>query len=129
MTDDTSETGGEYARMTRRGVLALAGAGAVAGCSGIDSVGRGDETTIDAYNLPDIRRDEEREPPVPQSVPVDIATSHFDAARERVRSLLATLPTPFGPEEIPNGHIRQHLTNAAGDASDGLDDARTARTG
>ncbi|KAA9396204.1 hypothetical protein Har1130_15495 [Haloarcula sp. CBA1130] len=78
--------------------------------------------------MPDIPRDEERESPVPPSVPVDIATGHFDAARERVRSLLATLPTPLGPAEIPNGHIRQHLTGAASDASDGLDDARTART-
>ncbi|MEF8829742.1 MAG: hypothetical protein V5A49_11950, partial [Haloarcula sp.] len=129
MTDETSETGGKYARMTRRGVLALAGASAVAGCSSIDSVGGGGEPTIDAYNLPDIRRDEERDAPVPPSVPVDIAASHFDAARERVRSLLATLPTPLGPEEVPNGHIRQRLTDAASDASGGLDDARTARTG
>ena len=65
---------------------------------------------------------------MPPSVPVDIATSHFDAARERVRSLLATLPTPFGPDEIPNGHVRKHLTDAASTASDSLGEARTART-
>ncbi|WP_058991964.1 hypothetical protein [Haloarcula sp. CBA1127] len=129
MTDDTSETGGDYAWMTRRGVLALAGASAIAGCSSIDSVGGGGEATIDIYNLPDVQREEKREAPIPPAIPVDIETSHFDAARERVRSLLATLPTPLGPEEIPNGHIRQHLTDAASDASDGLDDARTARTG
>jgi hypothetical protein len=129
MTDETSEARAESARMTRRGVLALAGASAIAGCSSIDSVGGGGEATIDAYNLPDVQRDEEREAPVPPSVPVDIAASHFDAARERVRSLLAMLPTPLGPDEIPNGHIRQHLTDAASDASDGLDEARTARTG
>lgn len=129
MTDETSAAGGEYARLTRRGVLALAGASAIAGCSSIESVSGGGEATIDAYNLPDVQRDEERESPVPPSIPVDIAASHFDAARERVRSLLATLPTPLGPEEIPNGHIRQHLTDAASDASDGLDDARTGRTG
>ncbi|EMA18295.1 hypothetical protein [Haloarcula amylolytica] len=129
MTDDTSATGGESGRMTRRGVLALVGASAIAGCSSIDSLGGEREATIDAYNLPDVPRDEEREAPIPPVIPVDIETSHFDAVRERVRSLLATLPTPLGPEEIPNGHIRQHLTGAASDASDGLDDARTARTG
>ncbi|EMA26342.1 hypothetical protein [Haloarcula argentinensis] len=129
MTDEISETNCKSTRLTRRGVLALAGASAIAGCSSLDSVGGGGEATIDTYNLPDIPRHGEREAPVSPSVPVDIATSHFDVARERVRSLLATLPTPLGPEEIPNGHIRQHLTDAASDASDGLDDARTARTG
>ncbi|RLM95099.1 hypothetical protein D3D01_15445 [Haloarcula sp. Atlit-7R] len=78
--------------------------------------------------MPDVRRNEELESPVPPSVPVDVAASHFEAARERVRSLLATLPTPLGPDEIPNGHVRQHLTDAASTASDGLDEARTART-
>ncbi|EMA27753.1 hypothetical protein [Haloarcula japonica] len=129
MTDEASETSLKSTRLTRRGVLALAGVSAIAGCNSIDSVGGGGEATIDTYNLPDVHREEERENSIPPSVPVDIAASHFDAARERVRSLLATLPTPLGPEEIPNGHIRKHLTDAASDASDGLDDARTARTG
>ncbi|WP_336338608.1 hypothetical protein [Haloarcula brevis] len=126
MTDETSGTGGESGGITRRGMLALAGASAIAGCGSIGSTGS--EPTIDAYDLPDIRPDGELESPVPPSVPVDVAASHFGAARERVRSLLSTLPTPLGPDEIPNGHIRQHLTDAASTASDGLDDARTART-
>ncbi|WP_193790547.1 hypothetical protein [Haloarcula marismortui] len=129
MTDEASETGGKSPRLTRRGVLALAGTSAIAGCSGIDSLGGGSKATINTYNLPDISRDEERESPVPPSVPVTITSGHFDATRERVRSLLATLPTPLGPEEIPNGHIRKHLTDAASDATQGLGDARTARTG
>ncbi|WP_202904555.1 hypothetical protein [Haloarcula rubripromontorii] len=127
MTDDTSGAGGDCAGMTRRGMLALAGASAIAGCGSIGNTGG--EPTIDAYDLPDIRRDEELESPVPPAVPVDVATSHFEAARERVHSLLATLPTPLGPDEVPNGHVRQHLTDAASTASDGLDEARTARTG
>ncbi|MDS0222721.1 hypothetical protein NDI54_15350 [Haloarcula sp. S1AR25-5A] len=129
MTDKQSETGNSGVRMTRRGVLAVAGTGAIAGCSGLDSLGSSDEATIDTYNLPDIENEDEREPPVPPTVPVDIAASHFDTTRERVRSLLATLPTPLGADEIPNGHIRQRLTDAASDASGGLDNARTARTG
>ncbi|WP_199725407.1 hypothetical protein [Haloarcula sp. Atlit-7R] len=126
MTDDTSGTSGNRAVMTRRGMLALAGASAIAGCGSFGTTGS--EPTIDAYDLPDVRRNEELESPVPPSVPVDVAASHFEAARERVRSLLATLPTPLGPDEIPNGHVRQHLTDAASTASDGLDEARTART-
>jgi len=129
MTDERSGTDEEHTRLTRRGVLAMAGAGVVSGCSGLDGLGGSDDATIDAYNLPERQRDDERESPVPPSVSVDIAASHVEAARERVRSLLATLPTPFGPDEIPNGHIRKRLTDSASDASDGLDDARTARTG
>ncbi|GCF15189.1 hypothetical protein Harman_31240 [Haloarcula mannanilytica] len=129
MTDKPSETDGRAVRLTRRGVLAVAGAGAIAGCSSLNSLGGSDTPTIDSYDLPDIQRDDEREPPVPPTVPVEIAAEHFDTVRERVRSLLATLPTTLGADEIPNGHIRQRLTDAASDASDGLDSARTARTG
>jgi hypothetical protein len=115
--------------VTRRGLLALAGASALAGCSGLDGLlGRG-EGTIRAYDLPDIDEESFDEPVVPESVPVDITAAHIDSARDRVTSLLAELPTPLGPEHIPNGHIRKRLTDAASDASLGLDDARTARTG
>jgi hypothetical protein len=42
--------------------------------------------------------------------------------------LLSELPTPTGPDDIPNGHVRQHLTDAADEATTALDSARTART-
>ncbi|MEA5409797.1 hypothetical protein VB773_20980 [Haloarculaceae archaeon H-GB2-1] len=69
------------------------------------------------------------EPVVAPSVPVDIAPDYFASTRDRVTELLADLPTPFGPDDVPNGHVREHLTDAADTATDGLDDARTARTG
>ncbi|MFW6435970.1 MAG: hypothetical protein ACOCY1_06265, partial [Halovenus sp.] len=36
---------------------------------------------------------------------------------------------PLGPGDIPNGYIRQQLSDAATDATTGLDDARNAPTG
>ncbi|WP_311172127.1 hypothetical protein [Halobellus ordinarius] len=116
-------------RMTRRGVLALAGTSVLAGCSGLAGLGDEQEPTIRASDLPDIDPDEDPDPAIPESVPVDIAPDHFDAARNRVTTLLAELPTPLGPGDIPNGYIRQQLSDAATDATTGLDDARNAPTG
>ncbi|WP_244605334.1 hypothetical protein [Halorhabdus rudnickae] len=114
--------------MTRRGLLALAGTSFLAGCNGLTGLEDGDEPTIRAYDLPDIDPDEDREPVVSESVPVEIAPDHFDAARNRVTTLLAKLPTLLGPEDIPNGHIREQLSDAATNATSELTDARNAST-
>jgi hypothetical protein len=118
----------ERGRMTRRGLLALAGTTVLAGCTGFAGLTGGKEPTIRAYDLPDIDPDEDPEPAVSESFPVDIAPGHFDAARNRVTTLLAELPTPLGPAEIPNGYIRKQLSDAATEATTGLDDARDAPT-
>jgi hypothetical protein len=118
----------EQGRVTRRGLLALAGTSVLAGCNGLSGLGGGTEPTIRAYDLPDIDPDEYPEPAVPESIPVDVVPEHFDAARDRVTTLLAELPTPLGPEDIPNGYVRQQLSEAATAATTGLDDARDART-
>ncbi|MDG5777384.1 hypothetical protein QA599_13085 [Haloarculaceae archaeon H-GB1-1] len=127
MSEESAPTS-ERGRMTRRGVLALAGTSVLAGCNGLAELGGGQEPTIRAYDLPDIDPDEDPEPAIPESVPVDIAPDHFDAARNRVTTLLAELPMPLGPGDIPNGYIRQQLSDAATDATTGLNDARTAQT-
>jgi hypothetical protein len=114
--------------MTRRGLLTLAGTSVLAGCSGLAGLDGGTEPTIRAYDLPDIDPDEYPEPAVPESIPVDIAPEHLDAARNRVTTLLAELPTPLEPGDIPNGYVRTQLSDAATDATAGLNDARDART-
>lgn len=122
------ESATDRRRVSRRGVLALAGASALAGCTGLAELGEGDDPTIHAYDLREIDPGDDPDPVVPESVPVDVASAHFGAAQERVTSLLADLPTPLGPEEIPNGHVRRHLVDAATTATDGLSDARDAPT-
>jgi hypothetical protein len=128
VTGDERAPAAERARTTRRGLLALAGTSVVAGCSGLAGLTGGTEPTIRAYELPDVDHDGDPEPAVPESVPVDVAPAHFDADRDRITTLLAKLPTPLGPEEIPNGYVRQRLSDAAADATAGLDDARDAPT-
>lgn len=115
-------------RLSRRGVLALLGSGVVAGCSGLAGRDDGGEATIQAHELPDVDPDDRPAPVVAESVPVDVAAAHLDAARTRITTLLATLPTPLGPEEIPNGHVRMQLADAGAAATDGLDEARDAPT-
>ncbi|WP_338739716.1 hypothetical protein [Haloplanus salilacus] len=115
-------------RTTRRGLLALTGTTVLAGCGGLPGLDGGTDATLRAYDLPDIDADEDPEPVIPESVPVDIAPEHFDAARNRVTTLLADLPIPLGPEDIPNGYIRTQLADAATDATTGITDARDART-
>jgi hypothetical protein len=118
----------DQGRTTRRGLLALAGTSVLAGCSGLAGLGGGTESTIRAYDLPDIDTEEYPVLAVPESIPVEVAPDHFDAAWNRVTTLLAELPTPLGPEDIPNGYVRQQLSEAATDATAGLNDARDART-
>jgi len=128
MPDEPPATDSAH-RMTRRGLLAAVGVSAVAGCSSIDGLSGGTEPTIRAYDLPDIDGESVPEPVVPPSVPVDIDPAYLARTRDRVTGLLAELPMPLGGAEIPNGHVRKHLTDAADIATDSLDDARTARTG
>lgn len=115
-------------RLTRRGLLAAMGTGALAGCQSIDDIGGGDDPTIRSYDLPDVDTESIPAPVVPPSVPVDVAPAYFASTRDRVTSLLSDLPTPLSPTDIPNGYVRHHLTDAADDATDRLDEARTART-
>lgn len=110
---------------TRRGLLATTGAALVAGCTGSDTID--EQQTISAVRLSRIVA-EEPELVVASDRPVDIERSELTASAQRVQSLLATLPLPFGPESVPNGQIRQRLTDAARDATDRVAEARTAPT-
>lgn len=119
---------GPSGRVTRSGLLAVLGSGAVAGCNALDGLSSDSEVTIRSSNLPDAGRDGEIEPRLRPSVPVEIGDAYLDSVRGRISSLLAQLPTPFEPAEIPNGYVRHHLTEAAEEATTQLDNALTAGT-
>lgn len=112
---------------TRRGLLAAGGLCLTGGCATSLPLSGGD-AHLSAHDLPRLDPDEERHPPVRVAVPVDVAAEHVAAHRDRVRELLAVLPTPLGPDEIPNGAVRERLLDAAATATDRLDDARRAET-
>lgn len=115
-------------QMTRRGLLAVAGTATLAGCNGLTEFGSETEPTIRAYDLPDIDHPENPKPVVAESVPVGIGQEYFDATRDMVTTLLADLPTPLGPEDIPNGYVREQVVDAAADATTRLSDARDEPT-
>lgn len=112
---------------TRRGLLSAAGAALLAGCSGLDSDDN-DTETIHAGRLRGIAPNDDSDPVVVDSLPVAIERSKLAASAQRVTELLAELPIPFGPEDVPNGHIRQQLTQAATHATTHLTEARTAES-
>lgn len=110
---------------TRRGVLATTGAALFAGCS--DSSQSTATPEISAVRLQQIG-DDAPALVVADSRPVDIEETELAASVQRVTSLGETLPLPLGPDQIPNGYIRERLTTAARNATDRVADARTAPT-
>lgn len=113
---------------TRRGILALVGTGALAGCNSLDRLTDDRRATISSHRLPDLERKATPESAVAPAVPVAIGQRHLNGARDRTTTLLARLPTPLGPEAIPNGYIRGELLNAASEATTHLNEARAATT-
>lgn len=110
---------------TRRGVLALVGTTAFAGCSGIPSgILEEQPATLDGTEL---RALAERDAPaIPERAVVDIEGAVLDARRDHVRELLSGVPTPFSSREIPNGAIREELASMHERALDALDAADSA---
>ncbi|WP_193571741.1 hypothetical protein [Haloarcula sp. JP-L23] len=119
------------AGQTRRGFLAVVGASALAGCGAVERFADGDEPTIRSHELPDVDTGDDERPHhlLFPAVPVPIEDAYLGAGRDRTTELLSGLPTPLGPDEIPNGHIREHLLDAADHATENIDDARRAETG
>ncbi|MBV0903016.1 hypothetical protein [Haloarcula salina] len=115
------------ASTTRRGFIAAAGATLFAGCSDLDALSGESRETIRSYRLSEMV-DDEFDPIVVESVPVNIERARLAETRQRVSELLGMLPMPFGPDAIPNGHVRGRLVDAADDASESVEQARTAQT-
>lgn len=111
---------------TRRGLLTAAGATLLAGCSGLGGSSNDESEPISAFRLQEIVPNSESEPIVADSRPVAIERDRLTAATRRVSELVDELPVPFGPESVPNGYIRQQLTDAATDATDSVTAARNA---
>jgi hypothetical protein len=111
--------------VTRRGLLALSGSVALAGCSALPApLGGQSRTVLDGQALGAVTS--AAVPTIPQSAPVDVQQSHVDAHRRRVEELLATVPTPLGADDIPNGAMREELSDAVEAATDGLSEAAAA---
>jgi hypothetical protein len=125
---DRPTTEDDTAVLDRRALLAAVGVSALSGCSTLDRLAGDDVETIQSFDLRQIDPGENPEPPVPESIPVEIAPEHLQRSRDRVTTLLSEIPIPLGPSEIPNGYVREQLADAAADATTRLDDARTAET-
>jgi hypothetical protein len=132
MTRDAPEDA-EAAGSTRRRVLAglgttaaAASATALAGCATLPGTGNDEPLEFHTSELPDVPDDPG--PALWPTYPVTIPPAHLRDAQRRTNDMLESLPTPLGKRRIPNGHVREHLTDAAVHARTHLDDAVTAPT-
>lgn len=109
---------------TRRGVLALAGSVALAGCGALPNLGGSSPPDLDAARLDEITAEEV--PTIPQTVPVIIADDHVQGHADRARALLSEAPVPFDEEEIPNGAMREEMNATAEAARSTVEEGQNA---
>jgi hypothetical protein len=106
---------------TRRRVLVAAGTAGLAALAGCNTGSDGDERRFRAADFHHV--DENPSVATWPSYPVDVPASHRRGSRAAATDAIATLPTPLSVEAVPNGHVREHLTEAVGDARMHLTDA------
>ena len=120
-------------RGSRRGFLsalgtttATGGIAALAGCATLSDDGSSERVTFHASELPDVG-----DHPVVAlgaTYPTGVPRAHRRDAQARTNDALEDVPTPLGARRVPNGHVREHLTDAVREARDRLDDALRAPT-
>jgi len=111
--------------LTRRG--ALVALGALAGCSGANPLSSEPEPVeLDAAALRGVVDDSA--PSLPERLPVGIAEGHVAASEGRARRLLEAVPATLGPDEIPNGAIREKVRHARERAATEISEAAAATT-
>lgn len=113
-------------RSTRRGVLALAGSSLLAGCGGLGGFLGNDTVVLNGAKVRAVG--EGSAPEFEKRVPVEIGEAYLSGAASRVETLLDSVPDPLGPAEIPNGAIREELTEARASALEALDRADAEST-
>ncbi|EJN57113.1 hypothetical protein [Halogranum rubrum] len=109
----------EKRNTSRRSVLALVGtlgATALAGCTNVSIGDRNETVELDGVAL---RSAVENDVSVPQTLPVDIASQYLDDSETRARELLDAVPA-LGPEEVPNGEIRERLARSRESAAEAV---------
>jgi hypothetical protein len=100
----------------------------LAGCSGLDGLSGRGRDAIPSHELPDVADAGQSGPAIVDDLPVRIEQRELDERLYRVTELLETIPVPVDSEKLPNGVIRQRLTDSAHDATTYIHDARTAQT-
>jgi hypothetical protein len=107
-------------------MLALVGGASVAlaGCATLPVGDKRATVDLDASALRELAGGSVQ---VPTTVPVEIQSTYLDNTEARARKLLERVP-PLGPEEIPNGVIRERVTRDREQARERLKQADEAWT-
>jgi hypothetical protein len=118
MTDDSIPDGPQF---TRRGALALGGATLLAGCGAVPNPLRPGPVELDGAALARVA-DRER-PTVDHPLPVAVGDAHVADSRERAHAMLAVAPLPLTADDLPNGAMREEITERAEHAREHLAEA------
>ncbi|MFB6101738.1 MAG: hypothetical protein ABEJ73_04165 [Haloplanus sp.] len=108
-------------RLTRRGTLALLGT--LTGCSAMPNA-TDEAAQLDGAALRALA--DEPAPTIPDRLPVGIGEAHLEATAKRAQALFEAVPATLGPEQIPNGAIREKVHQARERAAESLSNARAA---
>lgn len=100
----------------------LAGLGAVsgvavAGCSDLPLLSDDASVSFTAADADTVLADADATPTVEWPAPVRPAPSALDATLERIDDLLADVPETLGPEDVPNGVVRESIAEQRDDAA------------
>lgn len=112
--------------LTRRGLIALAGGVAMAGCGALPNPLNPSPPRLDGARLSEIASG--AVPSIPRRVPVAVAPDHVEEHAARARTLLGDAPLPFDERELPNGAMRERLNETARAVREDLDTAADAPT-
>lgn len=108
--------------LTRRGALATLGA--LAGCSATNPLD--DRTELDGASIRALVDDSV--PVVPERLPVGVGVAHRSASEARVRAHLDAVRGDLGPDDVPNGAIRERIRKKREYAVESLNAAAAAPT-
>ena len=108
MTDDSTP---DSPYLTRRGALALGGATLLAGCGAVPNPLASDPIELDGTAVARIADDEG--PTVTHPLPVAVTDAHVAASRERAHGMLDAAPLPLTAADLPNGAMREAITECA----------------
>jgi hypothetical protein len=119
MTGDRSAS--DDAHLTRRGALALGGATVLAGCGAVPNPLKPDPVALDGAALARIA--DREAPTVDHPLPADVTDAHVADSRERAHAMLDAAPLPLTAEALPNGAMREEITDHAEHAREHLAEA------
>lgn len=112
--------------LSRRALLGAVGTAALGGCADVANPFStpAEPTYLDGDELASATT--RSVPAVPETIPAPPSTRYLDRAERQARDQLSTVPVPLTARDVPNGAIRNEITDAHDSARENLERASMA---